>query len=74
VVENIGYYSDYIDSTDYENEVVILKNYIKDNYLELNIDSIDFDQFDFEVLDNESCMSITKEVFNEIGSNTMSMF
>jgi hypothetical protein len=74
VVENIGYYSDYIDSTDYENEVVILKNYIKDNYLDLNIDSIDFDQFDFEVLDNESCTSITKEVFNEIGSNTMSMF
>jgi hypothetical protein len=74
VVENIGYYSDYIDSTDYENEVVLLKKYVKDNYLELNIDSIDFDQFDFEVLDNESCMSITKEVFNEIESNTMSMF
>jgi hypothetical protein len=74
VVENIGYYSDYIDSTDYENEVVILKNYVKDNYLELTIDNIDFDQFGFEVLDNESCVSIFKEVVNEIESNTMSMF
>jgi hypothetical protein len=74
VVENIGYYSDYIDSTDYENEVVLLKNYVKDNYLELTIDNIDFDQFGFEVLDNESCISIFKEVINEIESNTMSMF
>jgi hypothetical protein len=74
VVENIGYYSDYIDSTDYENEVVLLKKYVKDNYLELTIDNIDFDQFGFEVLDNESCVSIFKEVVNEIESNTMSMF
>jgi hypothetical protein len=74
VVENIGYYSDYIDSTDYENEVVLLKKYVKDNYLELTIDNIDFDQFDFEILDNESCVSIFKEVINEIESNTMSMF
>jgi hypothetical protein len=74
VNEGVGYYSEYIDSTDYENEVVILKNYVKDNYIEVNIDSIDFDQFGFEILDTESCKSIFKEVMNEIESNTMSMF
>ena len=74
VVEGVGYYSEYIDSTDYENEVVILKNYIKDNYLDISIDNIDFDQFGFEILDSVSCVSIFKEVFNEIESNTMSMF
>lgn len=74
VVEGIGYYSDYIDSSEYESEVVILKKYVKDNYIEVNIDSIDFDQFGFEILDNESCVSIFKEVISEIESNTMSMF
>jgi hypothetical protein len=74
VVEGIGYYSDYIDSTDYENEVVILKKYVKDNYIDINLDSIDFDQFGFEILDNESCVSIVKEVIHDIESNTMSMF
>jgi len=74
VVEGVGYYSEYIDSTDYENEVVILKNYVKDNYLDISIDNIDFDQFGFEILDSVSCVSIFKEVFNEIESNTMSMF
>jgi hypothetical protein len=74
VNEGVGYYSEYIDSTDYENEVVILKNYVKDNYVDLTIDSIDFYQFDFEILDNESCVSIFKEVMNEIESNTMLMF
>lgn len=74
VVENIGYYSDYIDSSEYESEVVILKKYVKDNYVDINLDSIDFDQFGFEILDTESCMSITKEVLHDIESNTMSMF
>jgi len=74
VVKGVGYYSEYIDSRDYENEVVILKNYIKDNYLDISIDNIDFDQFGFEILDSVSCVSIFKEVFNEIESNTMSMF
>jgi hypothetical protein len=74
VVEGIGYYSDYIDSSEYESEVVILKKYVKDNYIDISIDSIDFDQFGFEILDNESCVSIFKEVISEIESNTMSMF
>lgn len=74
VVEGIGYYSDYIDSSEYESEVVILTNHIKDNYLDISIDSIDFDQFGFEILDTESCESIFKEVMNEIERNTMSMF
>jgi hypothetical protein len=74
VNEGVGNYWEYIDSTDYENEVVELKKYVKDNYLELTIDNIDFNQFGFEVLDNESCISIFKDVVNEIESNTMSMF
>ena len=75
VVESIGgQYWDFIDSTDYENEVVLLKKYIKDNYLDINKHLSDFDQFGFEILDNESCVSILKEVMNEIESNTMSMF
>ena len=74
VNEGVGYYSEYIDSTDYENEVVTLKKYVKDNYIDINLDSIDFDQFGFEILDNESCVSIVKEVIHDIESNTMSMF
>lgn len=74
VKEGVGYYSEYIDSTDYENEVVILKKYVKDNYIDINLDTIDFDQFGFEILDIECCMSITKEVLHDIESNTMSMF
>lgn len=75
VVEGIGgQYWDYIDSSEYESEVVILETYIKDNYKDLNIDTIDFDQFEFEILDTESCKSISKEVFEKIESNTMSMF
>ena len=74
VVEGVGYYSEYIDSSEYESEVVILETYIKDNYKDLNIDTIDFDQFEFEILDTESCKSISKEVFEKIESNTMSMF
>lgn len=74
VVEGIGYYSEYIDSSEYESEVLILETYIKDNYKDLNIDTIDFDQFEFEILDTESCKSISKEVFEKIESNTMSMF
>jgi hypothetical protein len=74
VNEGVGNYWEYIDSTDYENEVVELKKYVKDNYLELTIDNIDFNQFGFEVLDNESCMLITKETLHDIESNTMSMF
>lgn len=74
VNEGVGNYWEYIDSTDYENEVVILENYIKQNYIDITIDNIDFDQFGFEILDTESCMSITKEVLHNIESNTMSMF
>jgi hypothetical protein len=74
VNEGVGNYWEYIDSTDYENEVVLLKKYVKDNYIDLDIDTINFDGFGFEVLDNESCMLITKETLHDIESNTMSMF
>jgi hypothetical protein len=74
VNEGVGHYSEFIDSADYENEVVILKDYIKSNYLVLNIDTMDFDQFGFKILDNESCVSIFNELINEIESDTMSMF
>lgn len=67
-------YSEFIDSEDYEAEVVILETYVKENYKDLTIDSIDFDSFEFEILDNDSCKKIVVGIFNSIENNTLSMF
>ena len=75
VREQMGYdYSEFVDSEDYEAEVVILETYVKDNYKDINVDSIDYDSFEFEILDIDSCKKIVNEVVEKIESHTLPLF
>lgn len=71
-------YRDFVDSEEYEKEMVVLQNYVRDNYKWMTIDTIenlDCDTLELRHIgDEDDIKKVLKEYYFEIENKTLELF